>query len=248
MKTITLLLADDHAIVRQGLRRLLETAGDIQVIGEAENGRQAVLETKRLQPQVVLLDLSMPLLNGVEAARQIAEEAPRSKVLILSSYSDDQHLRQAVAAGVAGYVMKETAGENLLEAIRAAHNGTPFFSPPVLKHLLKQPKKGPADAQPAPAVPDMLSRRQAEVLQLIAEGYGTKQIADVLSISVKTAERHRQTLMDKLHIHEIATLTRYAIANGVIDSNRIPGWEAIPRYAPQKREKVSSPRAECFVS
>src|ERR1043166_2105623 len=116
MKTITVLVCDDHAIVRAGLRALLETAGDMQVIGEAENGQQAVLETKRLQPEVVLLDLAMPLLNGVEAARQIAQEAPRARVLILSSYNDDEHLRRAVEAGVAGYLMKESAGDDLLEA------------------------------------------------------------------------------------------------------------------------------------
>jgi DNA-binding NarL/FixJ family response regulator len=247
MKTITLLLADDHAIVRQGLRRLLETDGNMQVVGEAADGQQAVLETKRLQPDVVLLDLAMPLLNGVQAARQIAHEVPTAKVLILSSYSDGQHLQQAVEAGVAGYVMKETAGDDLLEAIRAAGRGTTFFSPPVLKNLLKQSKKRAA-APPASNGCAALSWRQAEVLQLIAEGYGTKQIADVLSISVKTAERHRQTLMDKLNIHEIATLTRYAVSNGVVESNRIPGWQANSRYAPRKRETILSRRMECFGS
>lgn len=248
MSTITLLIADDHAIVRQGLRQLLEAAGDIRVIGEAENGRQAVLETKRLHPQVVLLDLAMPLLNGVEAARQIAQEVPAARVLILSCYSDGQHLRQAVEAGVAGYVMKETAGNDLLEAIRAAGRGTAFFSPPILKHLLEQSEKSTANGRPAPTGPATLSRRQAEVLQLIAEGHGTKQIAGVLSLSVKTVERHRQTLMDKLNIHEIATLTRYAVSSGVVESNRIPGWQASSPHPPRKREAILSRRMECSTA
>ena len=226
----------------------MEAAGDIQVVGEAADGKQAVLETMRLRPQVVVLDVAMPLLNGIQAARQIAHEAPRTRVLILSSYSDHQHFRQAVEAGVAGYVMKETAGADLVEAIRSADRGTAFFSPPMLKHLLKQWDKDSANGQPAPVAPDTLSWRQAEVLQLIAEGHGTKQIAEVLSLSIKTVERHRQTLMDKLKIHKISTLTRYAVSNGVIESNRIPGWHSDPQYAPRKREPAASPRTESFIS
>ncbi len=248
MKTITLLLADDHAIVRQGLRRLLEAAGDIQVVGEAADGQQAVRETRRLQPEVVLLDLAMPLLNGVQAARQIACEVPAAKVLILSSYNDRQHFLQAVEAGVAGYVMKETAGNELLQAIRTAASGTAFFSPPLLKHLVRPSEKGPADGGRAATGLAQLSSRQSEVLQLIAEGHGTKQIADLLSLSIKTIERHRQTLMDKLKIHKISGLTCYAVSNGVIDSNRIPGWQAIRRYAPRKGATIPSPQTEDLVS
>ena len=238
MKPITLLLADDHAIVRQGLRCLLETARDISVVGEAANGQEAVKETQRLKPDVVLLDLNMPLLNGIEAGRQIARKAPRSKVLILSSYDDGLHFRQAMRVGVAGYVIKASAAENLVDAIRAAAEGTAFFSPPLLKHLVKPGKDASAHELSAAILPASLSRRQAEFLQLIAEGHGTKQIADLLSISVKTAERHRQTLMDKLKIHKISGLTCYAVLNGVIDSNRIPGWQPIRRYAPRKAAPV----------
>ena len=228
MNTIRLLLVDDHAIVRAGLRALLDSAGDIQIVGEAENGQQAVEAAERLRPDVVLLDLGMPLLNGVEATRQIAREVPRARVLILSSYSDEQHVRQAVAAGVAGYVIKESAGEQLLEAIRETANGGAFFSPALHSHLVKRWLERSAcglEAQPsAPA----LSARHAEVLQLIAEGYCNKQIAALLFISQKTTERHRYHLMRKLNLHKISTLTRYAVSSGVVESNRVPNWPATP--------------------
>jgi DNA-binding NarL/FixJ family response regulator len=217
MKTITVLLCDDHAVVRTGIRALLEAAGDMQVIGEAENGRQAVLEAKRLRPDVVVLDLAMPLLNGVEAARQIAREAPRSRVLILTNYNDDDHLRQAVEAGVAGYLMKESAGDDLLKAVRETYEGGASFSPPMLNGLLKEWREGPMDGQRATTRNATLSLRQAEILQLIAEGYVTKQIANLLSMSIKTVEKHRQALMDKLGLHNIASLTRYADERGIIE-------------------------------
>ena len=221
MKTITVLLCDDHDIVRQGLRALLEVAGDMLVIGEAENGHQAVRETKRLQPEVVVMDLAMPLLNGVEAARQIAHQAPDVRVLILSSYNDDEHLHSAVEAGAAGYLMKESAGDELLAAVRETHNGGAFFSPHMLKRMLKKRfQRAPDDVAPTENV--RLTYRQGEVLQLIAEGYASKQIAAVLSVSVKTIEKHRQGLMNTLDIHNIASLTRYAISRGVIESNLSP--------------------------
>ena len=226
MKTITVLLVDDHAIVRAGLRALLEAAGDIQVIGEAENGRQALQETERLRPDVVLLDLAMPLLNGVEAARQIAHEVPSARVLILSSYSDAHHLRQAVEAGVAGYLMKESAGDELLEAIRETRNGGAVFSPALLRRLSQKLLEGPDDALGPASRAATLSRRQAEILQLIAEGYANKQIAGSLEVSVKTVEKHRQSLMSKLNIHKTANLTRYALSSGVIESRCIPAWPA----------------------
>jgi DNA-binding NarL/FixJ family response regulator len=219
---ITILISDDHSIVRAGLRLLLEAEGDMLVVGEATNGQQAVQETKRLRPQVVVLDLAMPLLNGVEAARQIADEVPDARVLILSSYSDDQHLRQAVQAGVAGYLVKETAGNDLMRAVREAAQGNAFFSPSVGQLLLTQWRGTFLPAgQPKPDTTS-LTCRQVEVFQLIAEGYMTKQIADLLSLSVKTVEKHRQSLMEKLDMHNIATLTRYAVASGIIESGRSP--------------------------
>jgi len=228
MKTIQVLLVDDHAIVRAGLRMLLNTAGDMLVIGEAENGEQAVQEAKRLRPDVVVLDLAMPRLNGMEAARRLAQAAPNAKVLILSSYNDAQHLRQAVEAGVAGYLIKESAADDLLEAVRAADRGKAFFSAPVLKHLVNQWDKGSVDDLQTATAPVSLSLRQAEVLQLIAEGYCTKQIASMLTLGEKTVEKHRQALMDRLKLHKIADLTRYAVSNGVIESNRVPDLPASP--------------------
>jgi DNA-binding NarL/FixJ family response regulator len=238
MNTIRLLLVDDHAIVRAGLRAVLEASEDVKVIGEAENGQQAVAAAQRLRPDVVLLDLAMRLLNGVEAARQIAREVPTARVLILSSYSDGQHVRQAVAAGVAGYLMKQSAGTDLLQAIRETASGGAFFSPPVLRHLLKEWLErwacGPEAHLSAPG----LSSRHAEVLQLIAEGYCNKQIAALLFISKKTAERHRYHLMRKLNMHKIATLTRYAVSSGVVESDRVPNWPPRPVAAhPHKSGK-----------
>lgn len=228
MKTIRILVVDDHAIVRAGLRALLEAAEEMQVIGEAENGQQAVGTAKTSRPDVVLMDLAMPLLNGMQAARHIARVAPTVRVLILSSYSDAPHLLQAVEAGVAGYVMKESAGDELLEAVRETANGGAYFSPALLNHLLKEWREGPRVGRGATSKPATLSSRHAEVLQLIAEGYCTKQIAALLFISKKTAERHRSTLMTKLNMHKVANLTRYAVSSGVVESNRAPNWPTTP--------------------
>jgi len=226
MKKITVLLSDDHTLVREGLRLLLETTEDIQVVGEAANGHQSVRETKRLQPDVVLQDLAMPLLNGLEAARQIAREVPTAKVLILSAYTDDQYLEYAIEAGAAGYLMKETIGTDLLRAIREVAKGNAFFSPPVARRLLKQWQARSLNGASVRTKVTLLTSRQTEVLQLIAEGYATKQIAGLLSLSIKTVEKHRQDLMNTLNIHNIASLTRYAISSGVVESNRVTNGSA----------------------
>ena len=238
MKTIRVLLVDDHAVVRAGLKALLEAAADMQVIGEAENGQQAVREAERLRPDVVLLDLAMPVLNGVGAARQIAERAPDAKVLILSSYSDAQYVREAIKAGVAGYLVKESAADVLLEAVRETDRGGAFFSPAIPLCLLKE-CWGSSGERPGTAT---LSERQAEVLQLIAEGYCNKQIADVLFISIKTTEKHRQSLMIKLGIHKTAVLTRYAVSSGIVEVNRLPICSAPPgrAHAATKKEQLAT--------
>ena len=216
MNKITVLISDDHAIFRQGLRLLLQADEEIKVVGEASNGHQAVAEVARLRPDVVLMDLAMPLLNGIEATHRITIEAPSSKVLVLSCYSDDQHVQQAVEAGVAGYVTKETASEELLHAIREVANGNAFFSPLIAACLLQRWKN--RQHPPITHTVRTLTDREKDVVQLIAEGYSNKQMAAVLCISIKTVEKHRQSLMDKLNIHHIANLTRYAVSHRVVEA------------------------------
>jgi len=216
MQKISVLLADDHTVVRQGLRALLESEPDIAIVGEAETGRQAVQRAKALQPDVVLMDIAMPLLNGLEATRQIAKEAPSSKVVILSSYSDDEYVLQLTGAGAAGYLLKQTAAADLLKAIRAAKRGNTFFSPTISRRIMGHYRETLLKGVPVRKVSERLTSRESEVLQLIAEGHANKQIASELGLSIKTVEKHRQQLMNKLGIHDIAGLTRYAIAKGVV--------------------------------
>jgi DNA-binding NarL/FixJ family response regulator len=232
MKKITVLLSDDHTVLRKGLRLLLDAEPDIHVVGEASDGHESVREAKRLKPNVVLQDLAMPLLNGLEAARQIAKEVPTAKILILSAYTDDAYIEQAIRVGAAGYLMKETAGEDLLRAIREIASGNAFFSPPVARRLLKQWQEKFPDGSPVKAAAARLTGRQTEILQLIAEGYATKQIAGMLSLSIKTVEKHRQDLMNTLNIHNIATLTRYAVSSGVVESNRMTNPSTIALQHP----------------
>ena len=216
---ITVLISDDHAVVRAGLRALLEKAEGIEVVGEAEDGHQAVLKAKKLRPDVVLLDFAMPRMNGVEAARQITMEASSTRVLMLSVYSGHNQVQQAVDAGATGYLSKEAAGNDLLLAIRKTSRGVSFFRPQLSKPLRPQSKDAPNGHAPASSAAT-LTGRQTQVLQMIADGYLTKEIATLLRISRKTAEKHRQALMDKLDIHEIASLTRYAVSSGAVASNR----------------------------
>ena len=219
IKKITVLLADDHTVVRQGLRVLIEAEEDMRVVGEAENGRQAVQLAKRLQPDVVVLDVAMPLLNGLEATRQILREVPQTKVLILSSYSDDEYVQQLTEEGATGYLMKQTAANDLLKAIREAQKGNTFFSPSISKRLLDRCREAFVQGGPIKKRSNRLTSRESEVLQLIAEGQANKQIASELSISIKTVEKHRQQVMNKLNIHDVAGLTRHAISKGIVESN-----------------------------
>jgi DNA-binding NarL/FixJ family response regulator len=219
MKKITVLLADDHTVVRQGLRVLLEAEHDIKVVAEAENGRQAVQLAKRHKPDVVVMDVAMPLLNGLEATRQITKDAPHSKVLILSSYSDDEYVQELTEQGATGYLIKQSAANDLLKAVREAQKGNAFFSPSISKRLLEHCRdaliRGPTNKKRG----RRLTSREAEVLQLIAEGHANKQIASELSISIKTVEKHRQQVMNKLNIHDVAGLTRHAISKGIVEGS-----------------------------
>src|SRR5207244_9259142 len=214
MKKISVLLVDDHTVVRQGLRALLRSEEDIEVVAEAENGRQAVALARKTPPNVVVMDIAMPLLNGLEATRQILKSLPTTKVLVLTSYGDDDCVAQLMQAGAAGYLIKQTAANDLLKAIREVYRGNAFFSPSIAKRLREQCRETFTTGQPARKSGELTSR-EAEVLQLIADGLSNKQIAAELGISIKTVEKHRQQVMNKLNIHDVAGLTRYAISKGL---------------------------------
>jgi len=217
MNKITVLLADDHTVVRQGLRSLLAAEPDIEIVGEAENGRQAVQMAKNLTPNIVVMDIAMPQLNGLEAARQIMEANPTAKVIMLSAHSDDAYVEQATNAGAVGYLIKQTSSHDLCKAIREVQRGNTFFSPSIGKHLKHQYEKSPQRAGLSKKRGADLSSREIEVLQLIAEGKANKETADELGISIKTVEKHRQQVMNKLNIHEVAGLTRYALSQGLVE-------------------------------
>jgi DNA-binding NarL/FixJ family response regulator len=220
MKSITILLAEDHTIVREGLRSLLARETDFNVIGEAENGREAVALAGKFQPDIVIMDIAMPQLNGMEATRQILQKTPASKILILSAHSDDAYVDKVMSLGAAGYLLKQTASHVLPIAIRDVHQGKPFFSPDVARRRLhhQQKARDAGDLAPKPGA-NKLTTREMEVLQLVAEGNANKQTADQLNISIKTVEKHRQKVMEKLNIHDTAGLTRYAIATGIIENS-----------------------------
>jgi DNA-binding NarL/FixJ family response regulator len=213
---IQVLLADDHTVVRQGLRALLEAQPDIVVVAEAENGRQAVQLARKHSPKVVVMDIAMPNLNGLEATRQIVREIPGTRLLVLSSYNDDEYVSQMVKAGARGYLLKQTAATDLIKAVREVSLGNPFFSPAISRQLVDNNRAGAGDGKKNID----LTSREMEVLQLIAEGKANKQIAAELDISIKTVEKHRQQVMNKLNIHEIAGLTRYAISKGIVERSR----------------------------
>jgi len=222
MAKINVLIADDHTIVRQGLRALLEAEGDITVVGEAGSGRRAVELVAQTRPDVLVLDIAMPILNGLLATRQINRKSPATRVLVLSAYSDPEYVQQLIADGAVGYLLKQSAAQELAHAIREVHAGNPYFCAAVSRNLEKQISARDDTGKSKP-VGAPLTTREYEVLQLVAEGLANKQIAAELRISIKTVEKHRQQVMDKLDIHETAGLTRYAIAHGIIEPNlRLP--------------------------
>lgn len=216
---ITILLAEDHVIVRQGLCALLNADKSFQLVGEARNGREAVEKALSLKPDVIVMDIAMPILNGLEATRQILTANPSAKVLILSAHSDEAYIERMSTAGVAGFLEKQTSSEILTKAIKEVAKGHTFFGPAIAKRMsdnLSGPRDRDGMLKPNAS---RLTSREAEVLQLVAEGAANKQVAAALGISIKTVEKHRQHLMDKLNIHDTAGLTRYAIASGVIESS-----------------------------
>ena len=204
------LLADDHQIVRQGLRSLLEKAGH-EVVGEASDGREALKLARTLLPDIAVLDLSMPLLNGLDAAHEIRRIAPEIKTILLTMYTEKAYVLQALRAGARGYVLKTQAAEDLIRAIREISRGEVYLSPGVALSVVD------AYLQKTDPAADPLTPRERQTLQLIAEGKSTKEVARVLNISFKTAESHRNRIMKKLDIHEVAGLVRYAIRRGLVN-------------------------------
>ncbi len=219
MKRIAVLLADDHMVVRQGLRALLQVERDIEVVGEAETGRQAVVLARKLRPAVVVMDIAMPLLNGLEATRQILKALPATQVIILSAHGDDAYVEQVITMGAAGYLLKQTSAHLLSKAVREVNKGNIFFGPFIAKRLRERERKLLDRAGLPKSRNARLTSREMEVLQLIAEGKANKETSAELDISIKTVEKHRDHLMRKLNIRDTAGLTRYAISAGIIESS-----------------------------
>jgi two-component system response regulator NreC len=212
---IRILLADDHTILRDGIRSLIEDEPDMEVVGEAEDGITVVKLADSLRPDVILMDLAMPLLNGLEATRQIRKSQPGAKILILTMHENEEYIRQVLAAGAMGYILKDAAARELLGAIRSVHKGEVVLSPAITRLIVTDYLRwGDLSAQESS---DGLTDRERQILQLIAEGYTNKQIAEILSISIKTVQAHRLNLMKKLDLHDRGELIKYAIQKKIID-------------------------------
>jgi len=215
-RDVTIILADDHTIVRQGLAMLLEGEPGFNVVGEAGNGREVVSKVEKLKPDVVIMDISMPMLNGIEATRQIKKAMPQTKVIILSMHCHDRYIRELFSLGVSGYLLKDSTGSDIIKAIQAAMNGDTYMSPPVSRLIIEdyvstKKKSFREDLY------STLSNREREVFQMIAEGHSTREISDILCISPSTVKTHRSKIMDKLRIENISQLVQFAIRIGIVD-------------------------------
>jgi DNA-binding NarL/FixJ family response regulator len=230
MKTITVLLADDHAIARQGLASLLSAEPDIRVVGQATNGREAVRMALELRPNVIVIDLAMPDLNGIEATRQIIRAGLPSKLLVLSSYDDEEYMERLAKEGATGYLIKRNAATDLIDAVREAPKAVRFLGPMMANRLRDPRRLSHSNGQGSPLRAGHITSREREVLKLIGEGNPNVRMASLLGISIKTVEKHRQHLMDTVGIHDTAGLTRYAVAQGIVDCREQPG--AAPEINP----------------
>ncbi|MGH9749144.1 MAG: response regulator transcription factor [Candidatus Polarisedimenticolia bacterium] len=215
------LIADDHTIVRQGLRAILDAEPDVKVVGEAADGREAVRKAQQLAPDVVVMDVSMPRMNGLEATSRIVQDNPRVRVLALTMHSSEEYVYSLLKAGARGYLLKESAAAELVEAIRAIQGGGTYLHPSISVKVVNEYLKRPSPTT-RPGGDDVLTAREREVLQLIAEGNTNKEIAGQLMLSVKTIENHRTRIMNKLEIHNVAGLTRYAISRGMVTAGPQP--------------------------
>ena len=221
MKKIRVLIADDHAIVRDGLQQLIKSQSDLETAGEAEDGQQALERAKALRPDVILLDIAMPRLSGIEVIGLIREAVPTSQVVVLSMHAKETYVQQALAAGALGYVLKASPSRDILDAIRAAYRGEYFLSSRLQAEVIG---KYLHSQQSAPSLRsyDLLSEREQQVFRLVAQGRSTSQIANILCVSPKTVEKHRASLMNKLDVHDRLDLLKYAIKIGVVDPDL---WE-----------------------
>ncbi len=211
MKKIRILLADDHVMVRQGFKMILAAQPDLEIVGEADNGREAVELAEKLQPDVVIMDVAMPDLNGIEATRRLAATSPHTRVLALSMYKDSVYVREILRAGARGYLLKDAFDRDLLSAVRAVATGEGYLSPAVSDAVLSDYRRHVTDPL------DLLSSREREVLQMIAEGKTNKEIATALKLSVYTVDAHRGRIMEKLNLHSVGELVRFAVRHGLID-------------------------------
>ncbi len=216
MGKISVLICDDHTILREGIRLLLNTQPDIEVVGEASDGRQAVEMAAEFRPDVILMDIAMPSLNGLEATKQIRRDRPAARVLVLTMYESDEYVSQMLEAGAAGYVLKKVAGSELVYAIRAVSQGEAFLYPSITKRLVEDYLRRVESGQERDSF-DGLTDREREVLQLVAEGHTNKEMATLLNLSVRTVQNHRAHIMEKLGMHDRGELIKYAIQKGIIE-------------------------------
>jgi DNA-binding NarL/FixJ family response regulator len=216
-ETLRILVADDHDLLRRGVKTLLQSHAGWEVCGEAHTGREAVAKAKELKPDIVILDISMPDLNGLDAAKRIRKDSPDTEVLILSVHFSDQLIREILEAGVRGYVVKSDSDRDLVIAVETLADHKPFFTPRATEVMLTNFNEGKIKADPPETTHDRLTPREREIVQLLAEGKGNKEVASSLYISVKTAETHRANIMRKLNVHTVSELVRYAIRNRIVE-------------------------------